>query len=121
MREAAVDLMIQRATRVAAWIPVNKCTCKKQCRCKRLFEKHRIWYLVERNMAQVGMVRLVPVRKMRYISSELDQFEGYLVGHEHQNWINLKIIPGGHEEKSKTVDELHSSQCVHPHVHQHAI
>ena len=26
MREAEVDLMIQRATRVAAWIPVNKCT-----------------------------------------------------------------------------------------------
>ena len=42
MREAAVDLMIQRATRVAAWIPVNKCTCKKQCRCKRQFEKHKI-------------------------------------------------------------------------------
>ena len=26
MSEAAVDLMIQRATKVAAWIPVNKCT-----------------------------------------------------------------------------------------------
>ena len=26
MREAEVDFIIQRATRVAAWIPVNKCT-----------------------------------------------------------------------------------------------
>ena len=36
MREAAVDLIIQRATRVAAWIPVNKCTFKKQYRCKAI-------------------------------------------------------------------------------------
>ena len=42
MREAEVDLMIQRAIRVAAWIPVNKCTCRKQHRCKSrlLFDRH---------------------------------------------------------------------------------
>ena len=29
--------------------------------------------------------------------------------------------PGGHEHEGKAVDELHPSQGVHPHVHQHSI
>ena len=48
MREAEVDLMIQRAIRVAAWIPVNKCTCKKQHRCKArlMFDKFKVLFLI---------------------------------------------------------------------------
>ena len=30
-------------------------------------------------------------------------------------------VPGGHQHQGQAVDELHPSQRVHPHVHQHAI
>ena len=73
-------------------------------------------------MAKVGMIWLVPVRKSE-ILSKLDKFEVDLVGnvHEHQNWMNVKVIPGRHEHEGEAVDELHPSQGVHPHEHQHSV
>ena len=35
--------------------------------------------------------------------------------------VNIKVIPGGHEHESQAVDELHPSQGVHPHEHQHSV
>ena len=42
-------------------------------------------------------------------------------GCEHQNWMSINVIPGGHEHESQAVDELHPSQGVHPHEHQHSV
>ena len=74
-------------------------------------------------MAQIGMIRLVPVGKSEILTSESNQYEGYLIGNgcEHQNWMSINVIPGGHEHESQAVDELHPSQGVHPHEHQHSV
>ena len=73
-----------------------------------------ISYLVEWNVAQVCMVRLVPV-------GENETKNGMSIphgGHEHHI---PQTLPGGHQHQGQAVDELHPSQGVHPHVHQHAI
>ena len=64
-----------------------------------------ISYLVEWNVAQVCMVRLVPV-------GENETKKGRSI---------LQTLPGGHEHQGQAVDELHPSQRVHPHVHQHTV
>ena len=57
---------------------------------------------------------------MRYIHNQLE-VDVVGNGHEHQNWMSINVIPGGHEHESQAVDELHPSQGVHPHEHQHSI
>ena len=73
-----------------------------------------ISHLVEWNVAQVSMVRLVPV-----VESETKK--GRSIPHGgHEQHIS-PTLPGGHQHQGEAVDELHTSQRVHPHVHQHAV